>query len=145
MVLVSCPLKQNDIIKEFKEDENSILLGTGSYWEGVSIEGITLSSLIIFRLPFPVPDPVIDYKKSLVGKDTLMQVDVPEMIIKLKQGAGRLIRNDTDKGIITILDPRINDKSTSKYKNLVWDSLPMKVKTNKFEELKQFVGKTLDL
>ena len=137
--------KQNDIIKEFKEDENSILLGTGSYWEGVSIEGITLSSLMIFRLPFPVPDPVIDYKKSLVGKDTLMQVDVPEMIIKLKQGAGRLIRNDTDKGIITILDPRINDKSTSKYKNLVWDSLPMKVKTNKFEELKQFVGKTLDL
>ena len=59
--------------------------------------------MIIFRLPFPVPDPVIDYKAS-IATDPLMEVSVPEMIIHLKQGIGRLIRNETDTGIISIID-----------------------------------------
>lgn len=133
-------ITQDSIIQEFKNDENSILLGTGSYWEGVSIEGKALSSLIIFKLPFPVPDPVIDYKRTL-SERPLMEVDVPEMIIKLKQGAGRLIRNSTDNGIVTILDPRINDKSTAPYKKLVWDSLPMKIKTNNIDTIENFINK----
>ena len=83
---------QDKILNEFREDTNSVLLGTGAYWEGISIEGKSLSNVVIFRLPFPVPDPIIEYKAS-IAKDALMDVRVPEMIIKLKQGIGRLIRN----------------------------------------------------
>ena len=68
---------QDKVLNEFKEDTNSVLLGTGAYWEGISIEGKSLSNVIIFRLPFPVPDPIIEYKCS-VAKDALMDVRVPE-------------------------------------------------------------------
>lgn len=70
---------------------NSVLLGTGAYWEGIDIRGKSLSNLVIFRLPFPVPDPIIEHKVSS-AKDGMMDVRVPEMIIKLKQGIGRLIQ-----------------------------------------------------
>lgn len=63
---------------------------------------------MIFRLPFPVPDPIIEDKISMV-KDGLMEVRVPEMIIKLKQGIGRLIRSASDTGIVSIIDPRLRD------------------------------------
>lgn len=128
---------QNDVIAEFKVDTNSVLLGTGSYWEGISIEGKTLSNLIIFRLPFPVPEPIIDYKRS-ISKDGLMDVSVPEMIIKLKQGIGRLIRNKNDSGIVSIIDPRLGDNSNVPYKQLTWDALPIKNKTNNIEKIKEF-------
>ncbi|HBE9285800.1 TPA: ATP-dependent DNA helicase [Clostridioides difficile] len=130
-------MTQDSIIAEFKKDEGTVLLGTGSYWEGLSIEGRTLSSLIIFRLPFPVPDPIIDFKSSL-SENPLMEVQVPEMIIKLKQGVGRLIRTATDKGIVTILDSRIDDNSLSPYKKVVWDSIPIKVKTNDINRVRLF-------
>lgn len=129
---------QESIIKEFKKDENSVLLGTGAYWEGVSIEGNSLFSLIIFKLPFPVPDPIIDYKSN-ISSNALMDVHVPEMIIKLKQGMGRLIRSANDKGIITILDSRISDNSEAKYKNVVLESIPTNKKTNSIEDVKKFV------
>lgn len=128
---------QKEIIRKFKYDENSVLLATGSFWEGISIEGKPLSHLIIFRLPFPVPDPIIDYKCS-VADNPLMEVQVPEMIIKLKQGVGRLIRNETDKGIVSILDPRLGNNFKNQYKELVWDALPMKNKTDSLAEIKAF-------
>jgi len=106
ILMQSSKSSQNDVIKEFKTDVNSVLLGTGSFWEGISIEGRALSNLIIFRLPFPVPEPIIDYKRS-ISKDGLMEVSVPEMIIKLKQGIGRLIRNENDFGIVSIIDSRL--------------------------------------
>ncbi|MGH4121717.1 MAG: ATP-dependent DNA helicase [Clostridium sp.] len=134
---------QGATIAEFKSDINSILLGTGVYWEGISIEGVALSNLIIFRLPFPVPDPVIDYKKSL-SNNSLMEVDVPEMLVKLRQGVGRLIRNYEDKGIVTILDPRVGDTSNRPYKNSVWDALPIKTKTNDISKVKEFAMKYLN-
>lgn len=134
---------QNDVIAEFKADTNSVLLGTGSYWEGISIEGKTLSNLIIFRLPFPVPEPIIDYKRS-ISKDGLMDVSVPEMIIKLKQGIGRLIRNKNDSGIVSVIDPRLGDNSNVPYKQLTWDALPIKNKTNDIERVKEFYLKLTD-
>lgn len=135
---------QNDVIAEFKADTNSVLLGTGSYWEGISIEGKTLSNLIIFRLPFPVPEPIIDYKRS-ISKDGLMDVSVPEMIIKLKQGIGRLIRNKNDSGIVSIIDPRLGDNSNVPYKQLTWDALPIKNRTNDIERAKEFYLKLNDI
>lgn len=128
---------QNKMLNEFREDTNSVLLGTGAYWEGISIEGKSLSNVVIFRLPFPVPDPIIEYKVS-IAKDALMDVLVPEMIIKLKQGIGRLIRNFSDTGIVCIIDPRLRDAPPSKYHDIVWESLPIKNKTNRLDKLKAF-------
>lgn len=114
-----------------------MLLGTGTYWEGISVEGVALSNLIIFRLPFPVPEPIIDYKMSIC-KDGLMEVLVPEMIIKLKQGIGRLIRSEKDFGIVSIIDSRVGEKSKAKYKQMIWDALPVKNKTSNFDVIKEF-------
>ena len=98
---------------------------------------ITPSNVIIFRLPFPVPDPIIEYKCS-VAKDALMDVRVPEMIIKLKQGIGRLIRNFTDTGIVCIIDRRLRDEPPERYHDVTWDSLPIKNRTSSLDELKRF-------
>jgi ATP-dependent DNA helicase DinG len=132
---------QKEILKEFRSDIHSVLLGTGLFWEGIDIRGESLSNVIIFRLPFPIQDPVISYKRSVAsqnGHGALMSVDVPEMIIKLKQGIGRLIRSSSDKGIISIIDPRLGPKFDSKYKETVWDSLPIKNRTSDIGELKRF-------
>lgn len=128
---------QEKVLAEFRENVSSVLLGTGAYWEGINIEGESLSNLIVFRLPFPVPDPIIEYKRS-IAKDPLMDVNVPEMIIKLKQGVGRLIRSYDDKGIVSIIDPRMGETSTAPYKEQVWDALPVHKKTSSLSELKKF-------
>ena len=128
---------QSDTIAEFKKDVNSVLLGTGTYWEGISVEGIALSNLIVFKLPFPVPEPIIDYKTSIC-QDGLMEVLVPEMIIKLKQGIGRLIRSEKDFGIVSIIDSRVGEKSKAKYKRNIWEALPIKNRTSNFDEIKEF-------
>jgi ATP-dependent DNA helicase DinG len=126
------------ILNEFEQDTKSILLGTGAFWEGISIEGEALTSVIILRLPFPIPDPIIEYKKSIV-EDSLMNVDVPEMIIKLKQGVGRLIRNTTDRGIISILDPRASESNNKPYHKNIWESIPMKNRTTDINLIKEFI------
>ena len=128
---------QDYVLNEFKENTNSVLLGTGAYWEGISIEGKSLSNVVIFRLPFPVPDPIIEYKAS-IAKDPLMDVRVPEMVIKLKQGIGRLIRNFTDTGIVCIIDRRLRDEPSERYHDVTWASLPIKNKTRSLDELRTF-------
>ena len=128
---------QDQVLNEFKENTNSVLLGTGAYWEGISIEGKSLSNVVIFRLPFPVPDPIIEYKAS-IAKDPLMDVRVPEMVIKLKQGIGRLIRNFTDTGIVCIIDRRLRDDPPERYHDVAWSSLPIKNRTSSLDELRRF-------
>ena len=131
---------QDRVLQEFKENVDSVLLGSGAYWEGISIEGKSLSHLVIFRLPFPIPDPIIEYKSSIVD-DALMQVQVPEMIIKLKQGIGRLIRNFSDKGIVSIIDSRLKDDRPGRYRDITWNSLPIKNRTDDFTEIQEFYNK----
>lgn len=127
-----------DIIKnKFKDDINSVLFSTGIFWEGIDIKGPSLSNLIIARLPFPVADPILEYKSSLYGKDGFDKVYIPEMLIKLKQGVGRLIRSETDKGIVCILDSRMS--KSEKYKDVVKRTLPIKRFVDNIDELKQFV------
>ena len=128
---------QERVLQEFREDTDSVLLGTGSYWEGISIEGKALSHLVIFRLPFPVPDPIIEYKASL-AKDHLMEVRVPEMVIKLKQGIGRLIRNFTDTGIVSIIDSRLRDDPPKRYHDVAWNSLPIHNRTTDLQVVEDF-------
>lgn len=128
---------QIKIKEEFSEDINSVLLSTGTFWEGIDIKGEALSMVIIVRLPFPIGDPVVEYKKSLV-KDP-MDIYLPEMIIRLKQGVGRLIRCDTDKGVIALLDSRVGDLSRARYKQQVFDSIKTVNRTNNLEDVKTFV------
>ena len=134
---------QEYLLDKFRNDINSVLLGTGTFWEGINIDGESLSQVIIFKLPFPVPDPIIDYKMSLVD-DPISEVAVPEMIIKLKQGAGRLIRCATDKGIVSILDPRVSIASKAQYKEKALEALPEKNRTESIADLNDFWDRLTD-
>lgn len=117
-------VSQNEIIQNFKKT-HGIILGTGVFWEGIDLKEKELTSLIIVRLPFPVPDPVIQRKIELLGDSE--QVLVPEMIMKFKQGTGRLIRTSKDRGLLTILDSRMNNKNY-RYRESILNSIPIKNK-----------------
>jgi ATP-dependent DNA helicase DinG len=133
--------KKTEMINQFKNEPDSILLGT-NLWEGVNIAGDTLSQVIIFKLPFPVPDPIIDYKSGKT-KNPMYDVLFPEMMIKLKQGCGRLIRNETDKGLISILDPRLSEENGAYYREEVLKSLPYKHVIYNMDRVVDWVNKTL--
>ena len=116
---------RSQLIKEFKEAENPILFGTTSFWEGVDVQGENLSNVIITKLPFLVPtDPVVSAISKKIEEDggnAFTDFQLPEAIIKFKQGVGRLIRKKTDSGNIFILDNRILKKS---YGSLFINALP---------------------
>jgi len=99
---------KKDAINEFKGTENGILFATGSAWEGINIPGDLLSHLIIVKLPFPIPDPISEYERTMYPtmEEYIQDIVVPKMLIKLRQGVGRLIRKETDSGVISILDAR---------------------------------------
>jgi ATP-dependent DNA helicase DinG len=132
---------QKETIQKFK-DSKGVLLGTGVFWEGVDIPGSDLSQVIIPRLPFPVPDPIINYKCSIAA-DKLNDVLVPQMLIKLRQGAGRLIRSETDTGVLSILDSRLSYNSKAPYKEDVLNSLPIKRVTGSLITLTKFANEKI--
>jgi ATP-dependent DNA helicase DinG len=109
---------RGQLLEEFKHDPSSVLFGADSFWEGVDVPGEALSHLIITRLPFRVPtDPVQEARKERVeraGGRWFDDYTVPEAVLKLKQGFGRLIRSASDKGRVTILDPRVLTKGYGK-------------------------------
>jgi len=111
-------------IERFKKSGNGILLASGALWEGVDVPGDTLSLLIIVKLPFAVPDPIGDYERSLCGsmEQYKARCIVPDMLVKLKQGFGRLIRTETDTGVVAILDSRANNRGA--YRSRVLAALP---------------------
>lgn len=131
---------QEELLNQFRNDEHSVLFATGTYWEGIDVPGKPLSNLIIFKLPFPVPDPILEHKRRSTG-DFLMEVSVPLMIVKLRQGVGRLIRKHEDKGIVAILDPRLGEEYKRKYAEVVFEALPVKRKTTDLKEIKRFWDK----
>ena len=116
---------RTELLDSFRKAGNAVLVGSQSFWEGVDVRGEALSVVIIDKLPFAPPDdPVLAARIDVMekqGMNGFMHHTLPETIINLKQGAGRLIRDETDRGVLMICDPRLITKS---YGKRVWQSLP---------------------
>ncbi|MHA1517346.1 MAG: ATP-dependent DNA helicase [Alphaproteobacteria bacterium] len=117
------------LLAVFAQDTSSVLLGTQSFWEGVDVPGESLTCLIVAKLPFrPHTDPIVSARCELLerrGQNAFMEYMVPDAVIRLKQGFGRLIRSRKDRGVVLICDPRM---MTKRYGRVFRDSLPAEVK-----------------
>jgi len=116
---------RNELLSRFREHGNAVLLGSQSFWEGVDVRGEALSLVVIDKLPFAPPDdPVLAARIAEMnkqGRNAFMEFQLPRTIINLKQGAGRLIRDESDRGVLMICDPRLISKH---YGKRIWQSLP---------------------
>ena len=138
-ILVQGDSSQADMIQKFRKLGNAVLLGTSSFWEGVDVRGDALSCVIIDKLPFASPgDPVLEARIKSIrenGGNPFGEYQLPQAVITLKQGVGRLIRDDNDKGVLMICDPRVRTKS---YGITFLDSLPKVPRTSKLEVVERF-------
>lgn len=123
--LVQGSASKGQLLKRFRETPNSVLFATSSFWQGVDVRGEQLSCVIIDKLPFAVPtDPLVAARQRHIedcGGSSFYQYSVPQAIIALKQGLGRLIRSTTDRGVLAVLDPRLRTKG---YGRTFLQSLP---------------------
>lgn len=134
---------RTQLVEMYKRAEKPVLLGTDSFWEGVDIKGEKLSSVVIVKLPFKVPnDPITEAiieNLTQQGKNSFTEYQIPEAVIKFKQGIGRLIRSKTDFGSITILDNRV---TTKKYGEFFKEAIPTKnIEVMKKNEIIRKIGR----
>ncbi|MFH1352059.1 MAG: ATP-dependent DNA helicase [bacterium] len=126
----------------FKKKGDAVILGTSTFWQGIDVPGRALRCVIIFKLPFAVPDhPVTEAKMEYLkkhGRDPFRHYQVPQAVLMLKQGAGRLIRAKTDRGVIAILDPRIISRN---YGKTFARSLPECSFTTALEQVEEFFSR----
>ncbi len=138
-LLAQGALPKAALLKRFRELGNAVLLGTASFWEGVDVRGEALSCVIIDRLPFTAPnDPVLQARIDSLrqrGENPFMTYQLPQAVITLKQGAGRLIRDVSDRGVLVLGDPRLLSKS---YGQTFLDSLPPMPRTRQLERVQAF-------
>lgn len=104
-----------ELLRNFANSESTCLFATQSFFQGVDVPGSTLSLVIIDRLPFPVPtDPLMSARREVHGKSAFTAIDIPIVATKLAQASGRLIRTQTDLGVVAVLDPRLVTKGYGK-------------------------------
>jgi ATP-dependent DNA helicase DinG len=124
-------LPRHRLLQKFKEDRDSVLFGTDSFWQGVDVPGEALSNVILTRLPFAVPDhPLTQAKCERIiaqGGDAFREFSLPEALLKFRQGVGRLIRTQQDKGIVVILDNRVLTKPYGKAFLAVLPKCPVEI------------------
>ena len=130
---------RTELLDRFRKLGNAVLVGSQSFWEGVDVRGEALSVVIIDKLPFAPPDdPVLSArvdKLNAEGKNAFMEYQLPYSVITLKQGAGRLIRDENDRGVLMICDPRLITKS---YGKRIWQSLPPFKRTRVLADVQAF-------
>ena len=130
---------KNELLERFRRLGNAILVGSQSFWEGVDVRGEALSLVVIDKLPFAPPDdPVLSARIDRMkaeGRNAFMDYQLPRAVINVKQGAGRLIRDETDRGVLMICDPRLISKP---YGKRIWRSLPPMRRTRELGEVLAF-------
>ncbi|MBK9155703.1 MAG: ATP-dependent DNA helicase [Chloracidobacterium sp.] len=131
------------LLERFRETANPVLFATSSFWQGVDVQGEQLSCVIIDKLPFSVPtDPLVAARARFIdenGGNSFADLSLPQAIISLKQGIGRLIRSRSDRGVIAILDPRLR---TKRYGREVIESLPRMRITSNIEDVARHLARS---
>jgi ATP-dependent DNA helicase DinG len=138
-LLVQGAAPRRELLEQFRRLGNAVLLGTSSFWEGVDVRGEALSCVIIDKLPFGSPgDPVLQARIEALrkqGVNPFMAYQLPNAVITLKQGIGRLIRDHTDRGVLVLCDPRLRSKS---YGRVFLNSLPHMPRTHDVDAIHEF-------
>ena len=134
---------RSHMLERFRKMGNAILIGSQSFWEGVDVRGEALSLVVIDKLPFAPPDdPVLAARIDKInkeGRNAFMEYQLPRAVINLKQGAGRLIRDESDRGVLMICDPRLVIKP---YGRRIWQSLPPMKRTRNLSDVEAFFAVT---
>ena len=141
-MLVQGKAPRNELLEKFRSTPNAVLFATSSFWQGVDVQGPQLSAVIIDRLPFAVPtDPVVASRIRQINEDggnAFGDYQIPQAVIALKQGFGRLIRSETDRGVLVILDHRLVRKA---YGKVFLESLPPYGRTHHLNDVMDFMQK----
>jgi ATP-dependent DNA helicase DinG len=142
-MLIQGSMPRTEMLERFRNTPHAVLFGTSSFWQGVDVQGEQLSAVVIDRLPFAVPsDPIIAARIQQIneeGGNAFMDYQVPQAVLALKQGFGRLIRSQTDRGVLAILDHRMMRKQ---YGKTFLESLPRYRMTNRLDDVKAFMRKS---
>ena len=145
-LLVQGDAPRGELVERFRRLGNAVLLGTASFWEGVDVVGEALSCVIIDKLPFASPgDPVLQARIDALrqrGGNPFRDFQLPQAVIALKQGAGRLIRDIHDRGLLVVCDPRLRSRS---YGRAFLDSLPPMPRTQEMEDVRRFFAVEAEL
>jgi ATP-dependent DNA helicase DinG len=132
---------RSGLLERFKNTPNAVLFATASFWQGVDVPGEQLSCVIVDRLPFAVPsDPIVAARVRALqdeGRNPFSEFQVPEAVLALKQGFGRLIRAKTDRGVLALLDTRIQRMP---YGKIFLESLPRYRRTNDLQDVSRFLS-----
>ncbi|HXC37556.1 MAG TPA: ATP-dependent DNA helicase, partial [Burkholderiales bacterium] len=133
---------KSELLERFRRLGNAVLVASSSFWEGVDVRGEALSLVVIDKLPFAPPDdPVLQARLDRMkseGRNAFMEYQLPQAAIALKQGAGRLIRDEADRGVLMICDPRL---VTKPYGRVIVASLPPMKRTRDIAEVERFFRK----
>lgn len=139
-LLVQGSAPRDDLLRRFRNEGNAVLLGTGSFWEGVDVRGQALTVVAIDKLPFGSPaDPLMMARLEFIrrnGGNGFTEHQIPQAVLAMKQGAGRLLRDQNDYGVIVLCDPRITGKSYGRMFLQSFEPMPL---TSSIEEAKSFL------
>jgi ATP-dependent DNA helicase DinG len=125
------------LINAFSKEESSCLFATAGFFQGVDVPGRTLSLVIIDKIPFPRPDdPLLSARRDVIGRNYFSEIDIPMAATQLSQASGRLVRSQTDRGVVAILDPRL---ATKGYGKTIVTTLPPMPRTVNLEEAESFL------
>ena len=138
-LLIQGSKPKSQLLEQFKRKGNAVLLGTASFWEGVDVRGEALSCVIIDKLPFASPgDPILKARLNAIsenGGNAFFDYQIPAAVIALRQGIGRLIRDECDRGVLMVCDPRLLKRS---YGQMFLDSVPAMRRTRNIEDVRAF-------